>query len=44
MKLTLVLRDKKNALKLSTRSIESFIPGLKKDENNQGSIYFVKRK
>ena len=25
MKLTLVLRDKKNALKLSTKTIESFI-------------------
>lgn len=31
MKLTLVLRDKKNALKLSTRSIESFMERIKKD-------------
>ena len=31
MKLTLVLRDKKNALKLSTRSIESLMERIKKD-------------
>ena len=31
MKLTLVLRDKKNALKLSTRNLESFIERIKTD-------------
>ena len=29
MKFTLVLRDKKNALKLSTKSIESFVERIK---------------
>ena len=31
MKLTLVLRDKKNALKVSTRTIENFIERIKTD-------------
>ena len=31
MKFTLVLRDKKNALKLSTKSIESFVERIKHD-------------
>ena len=31
MKLTFVLRDKKNALKLSTKSIENFIERIKTD-------------
>ena len=34
MKVTLVLRDKKNALKLSTRSMESFIERIKTDTKN----------
>ena len=35
MKLTLVLRDKKNALKLSTKTIESFIERIKTDTKNR---------
>ena len=31
MKITLVLRDKKNALKLSNKTIESFIERIKTD-------------
>ena len=31
MKLTFVLRDKKNTLKLSTRSIENFVERIKTD-------------
>ena len=34
MKVTLVLRNKKNALKLSTRSLESFIERIKTDTKN----------
>ena len=34
MKVTLVLRNKKNALKLSTRSVESFIERIKTDTKN----------
>ena len=34
MKLTLVLRDKKNALKVSTRTIENFIERIKTDTND----------
>lgn len=34
MKITLVLRNKKNALKLSTRSMESFIERIKTDTKN----------
>ncbi len=34
MKITLVLRNKKNALKLSTRSLESFIERIKTDTKN----------
>lgn len=35
MKLTLVLRDKKNALKLSTKTIESFIERIKTDTKDR---------
>ena len=35
MKLTLVLRDKKNALKLSTKTIESFIERIKTDTKSR---------
>ena len=35
MKLTLVLRDKKNALKLSTKTIESFIERIKSDTKDR---------
>ena len=34
MKVTLVLRNKKNALKLSTKSMESFIERIKTDTKN----------
>ena len=35
MKLTLVLRDKKNALKLSTKTIESFMERIKSDTKDR---------
>ena len=35
MKLTLVLRNKKNALKLSTKTIESFIERIKTDTKDR---------
>ena len=43
MKLTLVLRDKKNALKLSTKTIESFMERIKTDtkDHTVGSRRFL---
>lgn len=38
MKLTLVLRDKKNALKLSTKSIETFIERITTDTKDGAGI------
>ena len=35
MKITLVLRDKKNALKLSNKTIESFIERIKTDTKDR---------
>ena len=35
MKLTLVLRDKKNTLKLSTKTIESFMERIKSDTKDR---------